>query len=239
MSEAIEDEVIETITDGELLTLNQLVKILGGHPNTIKKLLEGYESTGTVKTGVVKRKNRDFKAYYTTNKLLAELQYLLKEVRKSSSPVKLSESLNVKLFETSTNKGDKAQSVATTTQLNTDDVQLLDNVKFYEVVKQNNDLENQVKQLQAERKDFEVAKAKEISMLKEERMKFETELYKAQSDIKLIEDKSKTMESAYAEQKLEVDRLNKVVHNRNVALIILGAILLIVFTVVGTLALLR
>ena len=51
MSEVIEDEVIETVTDGDLLTLNQLTKILGGHTNTIKKYLDMYEQSGDVKVG--------------------------------------------------------------------------------------------------------------------------------------------------------------------------------------------
>lgn len=99
MSEVIEDEVIETVTDGDLLTLNQLTKILGGHPNTIKKYLDMYEQSGAVKVGEVTRKNRKFKAYHTTNKLLAELQHILQEIRKSSTPIKLSESLALNLFE--------------------------------------------------------------------------------------------------------------------------------------------
>lgn len=115
----------------------------------------------------------------------------------------------------------------------------LDNVKFYEVVKQNNELENKVRMLQAQYKDLEVAKAQEVTTLKAEQTKTEAELYKTQADLKLITDKSSTMESAYAEQKLEVERLNKVVRNRNTALILLGAILLIILTVAVTLTFIR
>ena len=236
MSEVIEDEVIETVTDGDLLTLNQLTKILGGHPNTIKKYLDMYEQSGAVKVGEVTRKNRKFKAYHTTNKLLAELQHILQEIRKSSTPIKLSESLALNLFEKDANKG--SLDILNST-VSTEPMKSLDNVKFYEVVKQNNELENKVRMLQAQYKDLEVAKAQEVTTLKAEQTKTEAELYKTQADLKLITDKSSTMESAYAEQKLEVERLNKVVRNRNTALILLGAILLIILTVAVTLTFIR
>lgn len=236
MSEVIEDEVIETVTDGDLLTLNQLTKILGGHPNTIKKYLDMYEQSGAVKVGEVTRKNRKFKAYHTTNKLLAELQHILQEIRKSSTPIKLSESLALNLFEKDDKKG---SSDILNSTVSTEPMKSLDNVKFYEVVKQNNELENKVRMLQAQYKDLEVAKAQEVTTLKAEQTKTEAELYKTQADLKLITDKSSTMESAYAEQKLEVERLNKVVRNRNTALILLGAILLIILTVAVTLTFIR
>ena len=236
MSEVVEDEVIETVTDGELLTLNQLTKILGGHPNTIKKYLDMYEQSGAVKVGEVTRKNRKFKAYHTTNKLLAELQHILQEIRKSSSPVKLSENLALNLFEKDDDKGGLGMHNGT---LSTEPMKSLDNVKFYEVIKQNNELENEVRMLKAQYKDLEVAKVQEVSTLKAEQTKTEAELYKTQADLKLITDKSNTMESAYAEQKLEVERLNKVVRNRNTALILLGAILLIILTVAVTLTFIR
>lgn len=236
MSEVIEDEVIETVTDGDLLTLNQLTKILGGHPNTIKKYLDMYEQSGAVKVGEVTRKNRKFKAYHTTNKLLAELQHILQEIRKSSTPIKLSESLALNLFEKDDKKG--SLDILNST-VSTEPMKSLDNVKFYEVVKQNNELENKVRMLQAQYKDLEVAKAQEVTTLKAEQTKTEAELYKTQADLKLITDKSSTMESAYAEQKLEVERLNKVVRNRNTALILLGAILLIILTVAVTLTFIR
>ena len=236
MSEVIEDEVIETVTDGDLLTLNQLTKILGGHPNTIKKYLDMYEQSGAVKVGEVTRKNRKFKAYHTTNKLLAELQHILQEIRKSSTPIKLSESLALNLFEKDDKKG--SLDILNST-VSTEPMKSLDNVKFYEVVKQNNELENKVRMLQAQYKDLEVAKAQEVTTLKAEQTKTEAELYKTQADLKLITDKSSTMESAYAEQKLEVERLNKVVKNRNTALILLGAILLIILTVAVTLTFIR
>ena len=236
MSEVIEDEVIETVTDGDLLTLNQLTKILGGHPNTIKKYLDMYEQSGAVKVGEVTRKNRKFKAYHTTNKLLAELQHILQEIRKSSTPIKLSESLALNLFEKDDKKG--SLDILNST-VSTEPMKSLDNVKFYEVVKQNNELENKVRMLQAQYKDLEVAKAQEVTTLKAEQTKTEAELYKTQADLKLITDKSSTMESAYDEQKLEVERLNKVVRNRNTALILLVAILLIILTVAVTLTFIR
>lgn len=230
------EDVKNATNTGELLTLNQIANITGGHYQTVKKIIDKYVRDNVLTESLVYRKNRPFTAYSITNTQLAEIQIELQNIKKNSVPLKMNVNDSVKISE-------KHSYASNTTVSNynaeNDTAKMIDNVKIYEVVKQNNELENQIKRLQAEYKDLEVAKAKEIATVKEERMKFETELYKVQSDIKLIEDKSKTMESAYAEQKLEVDRLNKVVHNRNVALIILGAIILIVFTVAGTLTLFR
>ena len=46
-------------------------------------------------------------------------------------------------------------------------------------------------------------------------------------------------EAAFSEKKLEVERLNKVIHNKNIALIVLGAVLLIIVTIAGTIMLIR
>lgn len=229
MSETVKDEVINTISDGELLTLNQFTQILGGHPNTIKKLLEAYEKDGTVQTGEVTRKNRKFKAYRATNKLLAELQYLLKEIRKSSSPVKLSETLNVKQYSNdNSNKdfslfGNGASEGA---------VQSLDNVKFYEVVKQNNELENKIKVLEAELQDKEIVHVREREKLNGERVQLQADNYKLQADIKLIEDKQKTFENAWAEEKQKAEMLAKTIQQRNLQLLVTGAVLLVVVVVI-------
>ena len=105
------------------------------------------------------------------------------------------------------------------------------NVKIYEVTKHNNELENRIKVLEAENKDLQLAKVNEVSAINNEKVKIESELYKAQADLKLIEDKSKTMESAYAEKKIEVDKLNKIIGLKNAIIITLSAILLIIATV--------
>ena len=105
------------------------------------------------------------------------------------------------------------------------------NVKIYEVTKHNNELENRIKVLEAENKDLQLSKVNEVNAINNEKVKIESELYKAQADLKLIEDKSKTMESAYAEKKIEVDKLKKILGLKNAIIITLSAVLLIIATV--------
>ena len=217
--------------EGEM-TLNQIVGITGGHYQTVKKIIDKYVEEGMLSETVVYRKNRPFKAYYISNRVLAEIQIKLKNIKKNSAPLKMNVNDTMKLNE-------KASSNFNTTSINTvsenDTMKMIDNVKFYEVVKQNNDLENKVHMLEAQYKDLEVAKANEVTALKAEQTKTEAELYKTQADLKLITDKSNTMESAYAEQKLEVKKLQQVIKNKDIALIVLGAILLVLVTIVTVL----
>lgn len=229
MSEVVEN----TTTNGELLTLNQISNITGGHYQTVKKIIERYVKNNALTESYVFRKNRQFLAYNITNTQLAEIQIELQNIKKSSAPMKMNVNDNAIMNEKSRN-----DHISTTNNLigENDTMKMIDNVKFYEVVKQNNDLENKVRMLEAQYKDLEVSKAQEVSTLRAEQTKTEAELYKTQADLKLITDKSSTMESAYAEQKLEVERLNKVVRNRNTAIILLGAILLIIVTVAVTLS---
>ena len=226
----------KVVSSGELLTLNQISNITGGHYQTVKKIIDRYVKDKVLIESTVKRKNRDFPAYNITNTQLAEIQIELQNIKKNSAPLKTSANDNMRMSENITHKSD---SMVNTLARENDSMKMIDNVKFYEVVKQNNELENKVRMLEAQYKDLELSKANEVTTLKAEQTKTEAELYKTQADLKLITDKSSTMESAYAEQKLEVERLNKVVRNRNTALILLGAILLIIITVACTILYIR
>ena len=80
---------------------------------------------------------------------------------------------------------------------------------------------------------------KEIKELTSENTVLARDKATVESKMFLIEDKSKAMESAFAEKKLEVDKLNKILKNRNIALITLGAIFLVFVTVIVTVSLIR
>ena len=217
--------------NNELLTLNQITEITGGHYQTIKKIIDRMVNNNEIETGTVVRKNRPFTAYKLNHKNIAEIQILLKNIKTSSKPVKMSESVLSADIE---NAHSKRIANKLTLQSENESVKMSESeasVKLYEVTKENNALENRVKVLEAENKDLQLSKMKELNAVNTEKTKIESELYKAQADLKLIEDKSKTMESAYAEQKLEVDRLNKVVNNKNAVIITLSAILLVIITV--------
>lgn len=215
----------------EFLTLNQITDLTGGHYQTIKKIVEKMVAKGDIVTGSVVRKNRTFPAYKLNHKNIAEIQIMLKEIKSSSKPVKVNENVIVKYGANVVNK--TASNIIANSNKN--DIAKVNenetNVKIYEVTKHNNELENRIKVLEAENKDLQLSKVNEVNAINNEKVKIESELYKAQADLKLIEDKSKTMESAYAEKKIEVDKLNKIIGLKNAIIITLSAVLLIIATV--------
>lgn len=225
MNENDENDVIE----GRLLTLNQICNIVGGHYQTTKKIVDSYVENGRVKTGKVKRRNRPFEAYYVSDTILAEIQIALQEIRRTSSPVEIIKTLTKNYNEnvdisTKSNNFNQLQE--------NEEVKMSGNVKFYEVIKQNNELENKIKILEAEIKDKELAHAHEREKINGEKIQLQADNYKLQADIKLIEDKSSSMESAWAQEKQRAEALEKVVKSRNIQLLITGAVLLVVIVVI-------
>lgn len=75
---------------------------------------------------------------------------------------------------------------------------------------------------------------KEIKELTSENTVLAREKATVESKMLLIEDKSKTIEGAYSEKVQEVKQLQATIKSRNVALIVLGAILLVFLTIVLT-----
>ena len=226
MGENDENDVVE----GRLLTLNQICNIVGGHYQTTKKIVDSYVENGRVKTGKVKRRNRPFDAYYVSDTVLAEIQIALQEIRRTSSPVEIVKTLTRNYDEnvdisTKSNNFNQIQE--------NEEVKMSGNVKFYEVIKQNNELENKIKILEAEIKDKEIAHAHEREKINGEKIQLQADNYKLQADIKLIEDKSRTMESAYSEQKLKVEALEKILKSKDRQLLITGAVLLVVIVVIA------
>lgn len=232
MSEvAMSENDVKVSYNDEFLTLNQITDLTGGHYQTIKKIVEKMVANNDIEMGSVVRKNRTFPAYKLNHKNIAEIQIILKEIKSSSKPVKMNENVISKYGVNAINK-----TVSNIVSNSSENEKLKmneneSNVKIYEVTKHNNELENRIKVLEAENKDLQLAKVNEVSAINNEKVKIESELYKAQADLKLIEDKSKTMESAYAEKKIEVDKLNKIIGLKNAIIITLSAILLIITTV--------
>lgn len=108
--------------------------------------------------------------------------------------------------------------------------------------KQLKDLQMQVSESQATIKSLNEligSKDKEIQALTNEKVILDADLTVARSELKFIEDKSRAVESAYSEKKLEVERLNKVIKQKDIALIILGAVILMGLTIVAVLAFTR
>lgn len=99
-----------------------------------------------------------------------------------------------------------------------------ENVKIYEeVINENSALKSEVEKLK-----------KDIQEKINSNVKLDADLSIARSELKYIEDKSKTMESAFSQKKLEVEKLQRDVKNRNIALIVLGGVLLAFLSIVLT-----
>lgn len=227
------------VNNDDLLTLNQVAEITGGHYQTIKKIIERMADNNEVEIGSVYRQNREFKAYRLNNLKIAEIQTELKRVKSSLKPLKTHVNANNKNGE---NAVYKSKIVDIANVVENDSVKMLENassVKFYEVVKKNNELENKISMLEATIKDKDIELANQKSKLTSENTQLQAELYKVQADVKLITDKSSTMEAAWAEEKLKVESLQKQLSNRNIALIILGAIILTLATIFITIMTLK
>lgn len=219
------------INNSDLLTLNQVAEITGGHYQTIKKIVERMADNNEVEIGSVYRQNREFKAYRLNNLKIAEIQTELKRVKSSLKPLKMHVNADSVNGENVVNKRNifNIDSIA-----ENDNIKMLENasnVKFYEVVKKNNELENKISMLEATIKDKDIELANQKMQLTSENTQLQAELYKVQADVKLITDKSTTMESAWAEEKLKVKDLQKKVNDRNIALLVLSAVILVVVAV--------
>ena len=218
------------IKTGEMLTYNQITDILGGNYNTIKKIVDKFVSENNIKIGEVIRQNRTFKAFELTKTNLAEMQIILKSTVRNSKPLmKMTENkVANERIERITNISNNANE--------NDVVKMVENVKKYEakeileISQKNNELENKVKLLEANIKDFEIEKEK----LKSEKVRIEADLYKAQSDVKLITDKEKTIQEAYFKEKQEKEILIKENKKQTNIINVLAGLLIVLITILAT-----
>ena len=211
---------------GEMLTYNQITDILGGNYNTVKKIVDKFVSENEIKIGEVIRQNRTFKAFELTKTNLAEMQLILKATVRNSK---------VLFKRIENNRAERIVNISNNTNEN-DLVKVVENVKKYEakeileISQKNNELENKVRLLEANIKDFEIEKEK----LKSEKVRIEADLYKAQSDVKLITDKEKTIQEAYFKEKQEKEILIKENKKQTNIINVLAGLLIVLITILAT-----
>ena len=214
---------------GELLTYNQIKEVLGGNYNTIRKIVDKFVLENDIQTSTVIRHNRSYTAFLLTSTNLAEIQIKLKSVEKNSKPLKMD-------MKTPYKNNEKIVMVKDTDTFKQSYENDNENIKKYEakeileISQKNNELENKIKLLEANLKDKEIEKEK----LKNEKIKVEADLYKAQSDILLITDKQKTFENNYFEQKQKNEILIKENKKQTNIINVLAGLLIVLITILAT-----
>lgn len=215
----------------ELCTLNEICRTVGGNYKTVQKIINNMVEKNLLEVGTVNIQNRDYTAYYVDGTIFRKIQNDLKDIKKNTAQVR-------KIAQVQS--GINTNNDVHITDFIKNDMKSVDNLN---ILKQNADLSHKVEMLEARNKELELEKLHELSKLREEQAKelavingekvqLQADNYKLQADIKLIEDKSSTMESAWAAEKQRAEALEKVVKSRNVQLIITGAVLLVVVVVI-------
>lgn len=216
----------------ELCTLNEICRTVGGNYKTVQKIVNEMVGKNLLEVGTVNIQNRDYTAYYVDGTIFRKIQNDLKDIKKNAVQVRKIAQVQSGI---NTNNGVQISDFIK------NDIKSVDNLN---ILKQNADLAHKVEMLEARNKELELEKLHELSKLREEQAKeiavingekvqLQADNYKLQADIKLIEDKSSSMESAWAQEKQRAEALEKVVKSRNIQLIITGAVLLVVIVVIA------
>lgn len=199
------------------LTANELANALGENYKSVQKMLNILATSGEIEVSEKVVNNRTLKGYKVSIDDIQRIKLRFnpkKHLQNQENPIKL------QMLENGNYNANTAEKL----EENTNGI----NVKFYEVVQKNAELTKEVEKLR-----------KDIQEKTNTNVRLDADLTVAKSELKFIEDKSKTYENSYNEKRLEVEKLNKVVKSRNIALIALGAVFLVFLTVVLTVMLVR
>lgn len=213
---------VSATDDKMVMTTNEVANVLGESYKTVAKELNRLATNEEITVTEKSVNNRVLKGYLlSVSDLQAVKERFIQRNKRMEKHLEIRENArNIQMLENPLKATKNAESE--------NDITESPNVKFYEVVQKNAELTKELDKLKVDMQN-------KIN----ENVRLDADLSMARSELKYITDKSSSMESAYAEQKLEVERLNKVVRNRNTALILLGAVLLIILTVACTLTFLR
>ena len=193
-----------TYAEDNTYTLNSLRKVLQCNRLTAEK----YITKGNYKRTVKTYNNTEYDAWIIPE---PEIERIKSNLRYTQGGVSVTSV-------TSENKGVNVISdVTSENPIIT--AELLRNVK---------ELNGRISSLENENKELQ----KEVKSLTSENTVLIRDKVTIESKMLLIEDKSKTMESAWAEEKQRAEALERVVKSRNVQLIITGVMLLVVVVVI-------
>lgn len=212
---------IKDLAEYNTLTVNDIAKITGGNYRTVKRILEQMTANNELTSTEILKNNREVIAYYTTNDTIKRIQAKLKAIRNNAKAIAQPTIANVNTISDNINNSNDIAGSANDKE----------NVTIYEVInlqKKNNELENQIVKLKLEVKDLEM---RNTVLDSDNKLK--------DKDILLITDKSKEFEKNYFEKVQEVQQLQSVIKYRNIALLVLSAIMLIVATIATTITLIK
>lgn len=187
------------------LTANEVANVLGESYKTVVKRLNTLATEGKIEVTEKSVNNRVLKGYILS---ISDLQDIKDNFLKNKHLENKENAINIQMLANANNNSNTA--------ILENDNTTNPNVKIYEVMRENAELTKEIDKLKID-----------IQSKINENVRLDADLSVAKSELKLIEAKSNSMESAYSEKKLEVERLEKVVKSRNIALIILSALMLI------------
>lgn len=200
-----------------VMTTNEVVNVLGENYRTVSKTLDTMATMGDIEVTEKFVNNRALKGYILST---SDLQKIKAQFQKKRHFENEENATNIQMVANAINTMENAENKNT----NMENA----NIKFFEVVTENAELKKEVEKLKNDIKDKT-----------NENVRLDADLTVAKSELKFIEDKSHTLEGAYAEKKLEVEKLQNTIKRKNTALIVLGAVLLTLLTVIGTVFLIR
>lgn len=207
-----------------VFTANEVANVVGENYKSVAKCLSILASQEKIRVTEKAVNNRVLKGYCLGVQDLQEVKkYFLKQKHSSKTD-------NNKIKQMLTNAVIEGNRDSFTNEEG-----LNENVKIYEVMKENAELHKEIDQLK-----------QDIRQKENENIRLDADLCKARSEMKLIEDKSSSMESAWAEEKQnvlnekeKVAQLEKEIKQKDKVLISLGAVILVIVTVAITVAILK
>jgi hypothetical protein len=206
-----EEKTIKPIQTGEkiIFTANEVANVVGESYKTVAKILKSLATENKIEVSEKFVNNRSLTGYILSTSDLQNIkEKFLSKKHLDNSNYKQEKLMLANALNTSINTG------------NTENNQDNPNVKFYEVMKENQELTKEVEKLKSD-----------MQVKINENVRLDADLSMAKSELKFITDKSQSMESAYSEQKQRAEGLEKVIKSKNTVIIVLSAILLIILTV--------
>ena len=194
------------------LTANEIANALGENYKSVQKMLNSLATSGEIEVTEKTVNNRVLKGYKVS---IEDIQKIKTRFTPKGHLSKKENGINLQML---TNAQDRLIKEENKEEFTNDT-----NIKIYEVMTKNSELKEENEKLK-----------KDLQEKINSNTRLDADLAIAKSELKFIEDKQKTFENAYSEQKLENEKLQKVIKNKNLALLALGAVFLVFLTIVLT-----
>lgn len=195
-------------TEKMTLTANEVANAVGENYKSVAKILKVLATNGEIEVTEKLVNNRALTGYRMSISDIQAIKGKFIENKHLSNRENEVVSLLLENAGISVNNTENNSSVENDT-----------NVKFYEVVNENAELKQELSAV----KDS-------LQKVKNENVQLNADLTVERSKVKYIEDKSNTIEADNSRQRQEIQQLQEVVKHRNIALMVLGAVLLMILT---------